>query len=254
MLNHPTLADIAHIRHGFFDRTGGVSEGVYVSRNCGPGSDDNPDHVMANRAQVSGSLAFEPEQLHTLSQCHSSDVVVMDGGVVDTRGTKADALVTDQPGLLLGILTADCAPVLFADSTQPIIGAAHAGWKGAVGGVLENTVAEMYDLGARHADIVAVIGPCIGPESYEVGDEFRETFLNDDPENQAFFAMQPKQGHHMFDLPGYVLARLARLGLKSVMWVGEDTLPSADRYFSYRRTCLNSEPDYGRQISVIGLS
>jgi len=251
MIICPKLKDIKEINHGFFTREGGVSDGLYSSLNCGPGSDDNPDNVTKNRAIVAEKIGVDADRLYTLYQCHTNEVEVIDSSSGHNATREADAMVTQEKSVALGILAADCAPVLFADSVSGTIGAAHAGWKGVIGGILENTVAEMYDLGANHHDIVATIGPCIGPDSYEISEEFKDNFLQDDPDNYQFFKITTKSGHHLFDLPGYSKNRLEKLGLKSVQWVDEDTLPQEDKFFSYRRTTLNGEKDYGRQISVI---
>lgn len=243
-ITHDTLSH-PRLRHGFFTREGGVSEGIFRSLNVGLGSSDAPEHVAANRGRIIRHL--EVHGLRTCYQIHSALVVTIDSDGPYER-TEADAMVTNQPGIALGILTADCAPVLFADAQGGVIGAAHAGWKGALGGVLKNTVDAMERLGASRTRIQAVIGPCIGPESYEVGDEFLEHF---GPGNTAFFT-PGRPGHAFFDLPGYVQNRLEKLGI-SAMWCGYDTLPDEARFFSYRRKTLRAEPDYGRQLSAIAL-
>jgi purine-nucleoside/S-methyl-5'-thioadenosine phosphorylase / adenosine deaminase len=247
------LAENPKVRHGFFDRTGGVSCGIYAALNCGFGSDDERDDVAENRRRVAATLGLEPERLCTLYQIHSADVVVVtDPG--DTSGRRADAMVTATPDIALGVLTADCAPVLFADAEAQVVGAAHAGWKGALAGVAEATVAAMEGLGARKESIAAVIGPCIAPASYEVGPEFRARFVEVDPGNRAFFEASKRTGHAMFDLPGYLMSRLGRLGLKSARWTGQDTCADAERFFSYRRAVLRGEPDYGRMVGAISLA
>lgn len=234
-----------HIRHGFFTREGGVSEGIFSSLNVGLGSSDAPEHVAANRARIIRHL--EVHGLRTCYQIHSARVVVIDSDAPYER-TEADALVTNQKGIALGILTADCAPVLLADAKAGVIGAAHAGWRGAFAGVLENTLDAMERLGSSRTRIQAVIGPCIGPASYEVGADFIEHF---GPENAMFFT-PAKPGHAFFDLPGYVENRLEKAGV-SAMWCKDDTLPDEARFFSYRRKTLRAEPDYGRQLSAIAL-
>ncbi|CUW37296.1 conserved protein of unknown function (Multi-copper polyphenol oxidoreductase, laccase 4-255) [Magnetospirillum sp. XM-1] len=254
MITLSALNEFVRIRHGFFTREGGVSEGLYASLNCGPGSSDKPDAVRENRRRAMALLDLPEEALVTLYQTHSSDVVKVKTPWEPGDAPKADALVTDQPGVALGILTADCAPVLFADGKSGIIGAAHAGWKGALGGVLENTVATMVEMGARKPKIVAAIGPCIGHRNYEVGPEFPAPFLAEAAENADFFAPSPaKPGHHLFDLPGYISRKLSRLGVHEVTRVPADTLRDEARFFSYRRATLRGEADYGRQLSVIML-
>lgn len=245
--------DIPGIKHAFFTRQGGVSTGLYESLNCGPGSEDDPENVDKNRQIAMEKLGASAESLCTLYQCHSNEVVTLNDISEYDPSTNADGLVTNKAGITLGILTADCTPVLFADAQNKIIGAAHAGWKGALYGILENTVNAMFELGAANSDIVAAIGPAIGPDSYEIRAEFRDTFLNKDPDSHAFFKAVAKQDHYLFDLPGYVEHRLKKLGLKQVEWVGRDTLSDEDNFFSYRRNTLAGHKDYGRQLSAISL-
>ncbi len=242
--------DGAGLRHGFFDRTGGVSTGIYATRNCGFGSDDDHDAVAENRRRVTDALGIAADRLCTLYQIHS-DLVITVHDPDDVAGQKADAMVTAEPGIALGVLTADCAPILFADRQAKVVGAAHAGWKGALAGVAEATVYAMEALGAKRADIAAVIGPCIAPASYEVGPEFRDRFVNAGSANARFFTDARRDGHAMFDLPGYLLARLSLLGLRSESWTGDDTCADSDRFFSYRRSVHRTEPDYGRQVAAI---
>ncbi|KIL97281.1 hypothetical protein CCC_00342 [Paramagnetospirillum magnetotacticum MS-1] len=253
MITLSALNEFVRIRHGFFTREGGVSEGLYASLNCGPGSSDKPESVKENRRRVMEMMDLPEEALLTLYQTHSSDVVVVREPWEPGKAPKADAMVTDRPGIALGILTADCAPVLLADGKAGIVAAAHAGWKGALGGVLENTVKAMLDLGAKTPKIVAAIGPCIGHRNYEVGPEFPAPFLAEDPVNADYFAPAPRAGHFLFDLPGYISRKLARLGVHEVTRVPADTLRDEIRFFSYRRATLRGEADYGRQISVITL-
>lgn len=248
-LTSPML-DQPRIRHGFFTRKGGSSEGIFASLNCGPGSSDNPHHVTVNRHRVIAAL--DGGELVTVHQVHSPDVIEVTGSIPGER-PKADAMVSKTHGIMLGILTADCAPVLFADTEARVIGAAHAGWKGAFGGVLENTVAAMEKLGADRARIHAVIGPCIAQQSYEVGHEFVERLVKADASNLGFFTPSRTIGHSMFDLPGYVLHRLQETGIGQCEALGVDTCANEADFFSYRRTTLRKEPDYGRQISVIAL-
>lgn len=252
MITLSALNEVNRIRHGFFTREGGVSGGIYASLNCGPGSADDPRAVAENRARAMAQLELPTEALVTVHQVHSPDVAVVEGPWPG-ESPRADAMVTTQPGVALGILTADCAPVLLADGRAGIVAAAHAGWKGAVGGVLDNTIAKMVQLGARKPDIVAAVGPCIGQRSYEVGPEFPAPFLAEDAANADFFAPGRRDGHHLFDLPGYVSRRLARLGVTEVTRVPADTCRDESRFFSYRRATLRGEKDYGRQLSVIVL-
>lgn len=242
------------LRHGFFTRAGGVSEGLFASLNCGFGSGDDPANVAENRRRVAAALGLGPDRLATCYQIHSPAVVTVEAPWRYEDRPRADALVTRTPGLALGILTADCAPVLFADPEARIIGAAHAGWRGAVGGVLEATVAAMRALGASPDRLRAAIGPCIAQASYEVGPEFPAPFLAEDAAYQVFFRPAQRGGHFHFDLPGYVARRLQRLGLGRVEWTGGDTAAEPERFFSYRRSCLLKEPDYGRAISAICLA
>jgi YfiH family protein len=247
-----TVPAFGALPHGFFGREGGVSTGSYASLNVGPGSDDDPVAIAANRQRIVDTV-LPGGSLVTLYQIHSADVVVATGPIALNARPEGDALVTNVPGLLLGILTADCVPVLFADTRAGVIGAAHAGWKGAIGGVTDNMIAAMEQLGASRDRIVAALGPCIARASYEVSEGFATPFLDQNPAHAQFFHDARKPGHLMFDIAGYVLARLGQAGIRQAMWVGEDTCPQDDRYFSYRRSCLRGEPGYGRQLSVIGL-
>lgn len=251
-LSCPALSAQKRIRHGFFTRRGGHSHGLYTSLNCGFGSGDDLDVVARNRAEVARALDAPAESLCTAYQIHSPAVATLSAPWAWRDAPEADALVTKTPGIALGILTADCLPVLFADSEARVIGAAHAGWKGAVGGVLEATIEEMIKLGARPASIIATIGPAIAQSSYEVGPEFRERFVNESADNAKFFTPSPKPGHHQFDLRGYAASRLSRLGI-SVNHVENDTASQEDAFFSFRRATLRAEPVYGRHISAITL-
>ncbi|NCO03414.1 MAG: peptidoglycan editing factor PgeF [Alphaproteobacteria bacterium] len=243
------------ISHGFFGRRGGVSAGLYKSLNCGSGSHDNPEHVVQNRERVTRALGVSRDQLASVWQVHSSDCLYMTQ--VSTSGDKrpkADAMVTDKVGLALGILTADCGPVLFAGLKKdgaPIIGAAHAGWGGAIKGVCEATVEVMIEHGAVLSSISVAIGPCIGPKSYEVSLGYEKPFMEQDEANEHFFKPASREGHLMFDLPGYIASRLARVGVKQIEITGVDTFSNEERFFSYRRTTHRGEADYGRQISAI---
>ncbi len=241
------------IAHGFFTREGGVSEGIFASLNCGFGSDDDPAKVAINRERAARALTLGPERLVTCHQIHGAEVVHVTQPWRHEDRPRADGMVTTQPGVALGILTADCAPVLFADPDARVIGAAHAGWRGALDGVLEAVVAAMTRLGAQRTRIVAGIGPCIAQASYEVGPEFPEPFLASDGKAAAFFRPAARPGHFLFDLPGFVQERLDRLRLGRVAFTGGDTAAEAPRFFSYRRSRLKGEPDYGRELSAIAL-
>lgn len=253
MITAKNLSEISGIRHLFFTSKGGVSTGIYKSLNCGPGSDDNLENVIDNRARAMAGLGVEPESLLTVHQHHSPDVLhVTETWTLDNL-PKADGMVTTQPGIALGVLAADCAPVLFADKDASVIGACHSGWKGALGGVIDSTVSLMVDLGARHDRIVAAVGPCIGQKSYEVGAEFRSSFLESGIGNSRFFVDGQSEGKFLFDLAGYVRYRLEEAGVQSIDVLGLDTYTEPDRFFSYRRTTHLNEPDYGRQLSAIVL-
>lgn len=246
-----SLARLPAIRHGFFTRVGGVSGGLYAAKNCGFGSGDNPDDVARNRARCIAEMADGAAALVTAYQVHSARVKVVDTPWQPTDSPKVDAMVTDRPNIALGILTADCAPVLFADPETSVIGGAHAGWKGAIGGVLQATVDAMVSLGAARHRIIAAIGPCIAQASYEVGPEFRKQFLDSDPENDRFFRDGERPDHPHFDLKGYIAARLGMLGLGSVEVDGHDTVAEEELFFSYRRATHRGEQDYGRLLSAI---
>jgi polyphenol oxidase len=243
----------ARVAHGFFGRRGGVSTGRYDSLNGGPGSADDPEAVAENRARVAAVLGARAEALVSLHQVHGRDVIVADQPWPVTARPRADAMVTARPGLALAVLAADCAPVLFADAEAGVVGACHAGWRGALVGVAEATVSAMEHLGAKRGRIAAAIGPTIGPGSYEVGPEFPAPFLADDPEAARFFAAGRRAGRRQFDLPGYLAHRLARLGLAAVAHRAPDTCAASGEYFSYRRTTLEGGGDYGRNVSAIML-
>lgn len=245
-------AVLAGVPHGFLGRRGGVSTGVAAGLNTGLGSGDEPADVAENRARA-GRAVLPGARLVGVYQVHSPDCVTLDAPWSDDARPQADALVTRQAGVLLGIVTADCAPVLLADQAAGVIGAAHAGWKGALGGVTDSTVAAMEALGARRERIVAAIGPCIAQPSYEVDDGFRARFLAADPANARFFADGPP-GHWQFDLEGHVAMRLETAGIGLVERLGLDTCSQEDRFFSFRRATQRGEPAYGRQLSLIGLS
>lgn len=247
----PLLQEIPHITHGFFTREGGVSGGIYASLNCGPGSHDDRAAIAENRNRVQAALGGR--SLLSLHQIHSPTVVVASAPWTPTGAPKADAMVTATPGLALGILTADCAPVLLADVARGVIGAAHAGWKGALGGVCRNVVDAMCAIGAKRETIRAVVGPCIGQPSYEVGPELRAAFLARSLDYDRFFRLSTRDGFFMFDLEGFVVSRLEGAGVGKVEALHRDTYAEARLFFSYRRTTHAREPDYGRQISAIML-
>ncbi len=251
VLEAPELARLDGVRHGFFTREGGVSDGIYSSLNCGYGSNDDRAKVAANRAAAAAAIDARPEALVTAYQVHGIDVAVVTSPWTHGNAPKADAMATARPGIMLGVLTADCAPVLLADGEAGVIGACHAGWRGALAGVTEATVAAMERLGARRDRIIAAVGPCIGRASYEVGPEFPQPFLDQAAANQRFFAPAARAGHWMFDLAGYVAAGLAAAGLAAVGCSELDSCADADRLFSYRRATLRGEPDFGRGLSAI---
>jgi hypothetical protein len=252
-IHAPRLAALPGLAHGFFTRSGGVSEGHYGSLNCGAGSKDAPDRVTENRARVARSLGTTPERLLSAFQVHSARAIVADGPWPGGRRPEADALATAVPGLALGVLTADCAPVLFADPDARVIAVAHAGWRGAIAGVLESAVVAMEGLGASRSRIVAALGPTIGRDSYEVGPELEAEFRARDPASSRFFHRRSEGARPRFDLPAYVLAALGGLGLGHVESVAACTYLNEGDFFSFRRTTHRGEPDYGRQISAIVL-
>ena len=245
------LEKIKYLRHGFFTRLGGASGGVFSGMNCAFSSGDDIEHINMNREKVAEAMGVTPENLLTLKQIHSAKVVTVAEPWTYPTAPQADALVTNQKGIAIGVLTADCAPILFADKKERVIGAAHAGWKGAVGGVIEATIAAMEKLGANRSNIVAAIGPCIGPQSYEVGADFDKPFLEQDASNALFFRPAAKEGHLVFDLPAYTAHRIRLAGIETVHDTQQDTLPNETAFYSYRRTCQRGEKDYGRQISAI---
>lgn len=246
-----TARELAPIRHGFFTRRGGASSGVFEGLNCGEGSSDQSDMVRINRLRAAAALNVAPRHLVTVHQVHSADAVTLTG-LPEQPPPNADAMVTTRPGLALSVLTADCQPVLFADREAGVIGAAHAGWRGALAGVLEATVDAMEVLGAERSRIVAVIGPTISQRAYEVGPEFVERFIDDDPNNSRFFAGGNGNRAH-FDLPGYGLQRLRAAGVGEAAWTKHCTFSDAERFFSYRRSVQRKEADYGRLLSAITL-
>lgn len=245
-----TSDSLAPLRHGFFTRRGGASSGVFSGLNCGPGSSDQSEIVMINRARVARAMEVAPGHLVTMHQIHSAEVVQVTAPLKDRP--RADAMVTATPNLAIGVLTADCQPVLFADHDAQVIGVAHAGWRGARDGVLEATLAAMEQLGAARGHITAVIGPSISRSAYEVGPEFIEHFLTIDTDYARFFA-DGRDGRYHFDLPGFGLHRLRRAGVGQAQWTGHCTYADPARFYSYRRTTHAGEADYGRLISAIRL-
>lgn len=245
------LLSLDGISHGFFGRRGGVSEGIYEGLNIGLGSKDDPVKIRENRKRIAASLGVEPRFMLTPYQIHSDTAVIVTDPWPDYPSARADGIVTAKPGLAVAVSTADCTPVLFADPKAGVVGAAHAGWKGAIGGILESTVARMEEIGASRGNIIAAIGPTIQQTSYEVGPEFRDRFLAKNTDNSRYFTPSDKPGHFMFDLPGYVATRLERLDLAGFANSGICTYANEDDYFSYRRTTHRGEGDYGRQISAI---
>ncbi len=241
------------VAHGFLGRRGGVSTGVHAGLNVGTGSTDAPAIIAENRRRAAEAV-LPGARLVTVYQVHSPDCVAVIEPFEERLRPHADALVTDRPGLALGILTADCAPVLLADREAGVVGAAHAGWKGAIGGVTDSTIAAMETLGARRDRIAAAVGPCIARASYEVDAGFLGRFVEVDPENERFFTGGRRDDHWQFDLEAYVAHRLAAAGIRTVEALGQDTYAQPDRFYSFRRATHRREPDYGRQISIVGLA
>ena len=240
--------------HGFFTRQGGVSEGIYTSLNCGWGTKDTPENVKENRARVAKRLGTNEARLLSLYQVHGDKVITVDSPWLPEARPQADAMVTRTPGIALGILTADCVPVLLADTKHGVIGAAHAGWRGALSGVVEATVAAMERLGARRGDIAAALGPCIGRASYEVGPEFVAGFAAAGEDTARYFTPSENSGRSMFDLNAYIAERAGRAGIGAFEDLALDTYADEQRFFSYRRATHRQEPDYGRLISAIVLN
>jgi len=240
-----------NIKHGFLGRKGGLSKGLYAGLNVGLGSDDDQEIIAQNRSLAANAI-ISNAPLHSVHQIHSASAVIADDKTCSANRPQADALVTNKPNILLGILTADCVPILFADHATGIIGAAHAGWKGALSGISDNVITLMESLGAKRDQISCAIGPCIAQKSYEVDDGFRKRFLKAAPSNEHFF----KEGspeHFQFDIEAYVTARLANVGITTIHCLGEDTYSQEDIFYSYRRSCHRNENGYGRQISIIGM-
>lgn len=251
ILRSPLLSEVADVRHAFFGRRGGTSSGVYDSLNVGLGSKDDPSAVKANRARAAAALGVEADALFTAYQIHSARAVEANGPWA--ARPEADAVVTTTANLACGALSADCAPILLADGQAGVVAAAHAGWRGALDGVVEAAVQLMQDKGAERSHIVAAVGPCIAQASYEVGMEFVERFTGQAPGSEIFFAPGRAADKRQFDLPGFVLHRLAQAGVQKAEWIGRDTCAEESLFFSNRRAVLRGEPDYGRLLSAITL-
>ena len=253
MLQASSLKTLARIRHAFFTRSGGVSQGVYASLNGGVGSNDMPENIAENRARMAAALGVSADRLLTAFQIHSPDVVVAEKPWTREQRPRADAIVTRVPKLAIGVSTADCGPLLLADNGAGVVGASHAGWRGALSGVIEATVTAMERLGADRTRITAALGPTIRQLNYEVGPEFVERFLAADCANSRFFTPSQRAGHAMFDLTGYIAERVRHTGIFHFEDLGLCTYADPERFFSYRRTTLRREPDYGRHINAIAL-
>ncbi|MCB1500686.1 MAG: peptidoglycan editing factor PgeF [Bauldia sp.] len=251
-VTHGLFDAVSGIRYGFFTRAGGVSSGIYRSLNCGVGSHDDKGFVFKNRARAARTLGVGPDRLATPYQVHGDVAVLVDKVWEPGQGPKADAVVTARRGIAVGVGTADCGPVLFADPAAHVVAAAHAGWRGALGGVLESTIKVMEEAGARRESIVAVIGPMISQRNYEVGEELMEAFVKVKPSYSAFFVPATRPGHAFLDLPGFIGARLSAAGVLSAD-VGLCTYADEERFFSYRRATHRGEADYGRMLSAIVL-
>jgi YfiH family protein len=251
-LGSPLLSAIPGLRHAFFSRDGGVSDGIYAGLNGGIGSNDDPANVAENRRRMAEQMGVTSENFLTLFQVHSPDAVVTSAPWTTPSRPRADALVTRTEGLAIGVTAADCGPILFVEPNARVIGAAHAGWKGALTGIIESTVDAMETLGAERAGVVAAIGPLIRQHSYEVGNEFIERFVEADAENALFFIPAAREGHAMFDLAGFIRMRLENAGVLMIDDIGVDTY-SDERFYSYRRSVHRKEPDYGRHVHAIAL-
>lgn len=249
-----SLSALDGIRHAFFTREGGVSEGIYASLNSGIGSNDDAAHVTENRARMAQALGVDPARLVTAFQIHSPHVVVADAPWSVATRPKADAIVTKMPGLAIGVSTADCGPLLFADAQARVIGAAHAGWRGAFSGVIEGTIAAMESLGADRRRMTVALGPLIRQKNYEVSASFVDEFARADHSHARFFAPAAREGHAMFDLPGFIASRLERSGIRRFEDIGICTYSDPDRFYSYRRSTHRAEPDYGRHVNAIVLA
>jgi polyphenol oxidase len=254
MLSSPLLSAVPGLHHAFFTREGGVSEGIYAGLNGGLGSSDDPERVRENRRRIAERMGVTPQQFLSVHQVHSPDAIVATGPWdSSTARPKADAIVTRSSALAISVTAADCGPVLFVDPNARVIGAAHAGWKGALTGIVESTIDAMEKLGAERSGMIAAIGPLIRQHSYEVGSEFVERFLDDDAGNAMYFIPSTRDGHAMFDLGGYIRMRLENAGVLMIDDLGVDTY-SDERFFSYRRSVHRNEPDYGRHVHAIALA
>jgi polyphenol oxidase len=253
MLGSPLLSAIPGLRHAFFTRDGGVSGGIYGSLNGGIGSDDDPARVAENRRRMAEAMDISPERFLSVWQIHSPDAVAVSGPWDGAARPRADAMVTRTEGLAIGVTAADCGPILLVDPNARVTGAAHAGWKGALTGIVESTVAAMEKLGAERSGIVAAIGPLIRQHSYEVGSEFVERFIEADAEHALFFIPAARENHAMFDLAGFIRMRLENSGVLMIDDIGVDTY-SDERFYSYRRSVHRKEPDYGRHVHAIALA
>ncbi len=252
MIFSPLLAAIPGLRHAFFTRDGGVSGGIYGGLNGGLGSNDDPEHVVENRRRMAEQMGVAPDRFLSVHQVHSPDAVVANGPWDGSARPRADAIVTRTEGIAIGVTAADCGPILLVDPNARVIGAAHAGWKGALTGILESTIETMEKLGAERSGVVAAIGPLIRQHSYEVGGEFVERFIDADADNAVFFIPSTREGHSMFDLAGYIRMRLENAGVLMIDDIGVDTY-SDERFYSYRRSVHRKEPDYGRHVHAIAL-
>jgi hypothetical protein len=254
MLQAQSLSKLPGIKHGFFTRAGGVSEGLYESLNGGVGSEDSPARVAENRARIATSLGVAADRFLTCYQIHSPDVVVAETPWPAAERPRADAIVTRTPNLAIGVSTADCGPVLFADPQAGVIGAAHAGWRGALTGVIDRTLAAMGTLGAKRNRVVAAVGPLIRQPNYEVGQDLIDRFVAVEPNTVRFFKPASRAGHAMFDLGGYIVSRLRRAGIAEIEDLGHCTYADPAQFYSYRRSTHRAEPDYGRHINAIALT
>jgi len=254
MLEAASLAALSDVRHAFFVRAGGISEGVYATLNGGIGSRDQPERVFENRARMAAALGVAPDRLLTAYQTHSSDAARATHPWAGDARPRADGLVTRERGLAIAITTADCGPILMADAAAGVIGAAHAGWRGALAGIIESTIAAMEEIGAQRSRIVAALGPMIRQPNYEVGPEFVAAFLAHDAANEVFFRSSQQAHHSLFDLSGYIVSRLTRAQIAHIEDLGECTYADPERFFSYRRSTHRRESDYGRHVSAIALA
>ncbi|WP_316860301.1 peptidoglycan editing factor PgeF [uncultured Cohaesibacter sp.] len=252
-IQHPSLLNLSGIEHGFFTRSGGTSSDTYHSLNCGYGSDDDQDKVRQNRALVAKTMGVDEGRLVTAYQVHSADAMAIDAPFPKDNTPKVDALVTTSERLAVAILTADCGPILFADPIHRVVAAAHAGWRGAFGGVIEETIRKMCELGAEASKITAILGPTISCKNYEVDQGFLNRFTETRKEWERFFSPGQREGHHQFDLPAFIMMRLEHSGIGTAVNLDLCTYEEEDRFFSYRRSTHRKEPDYGRQISTIAL-